>query len=496
MTSGAASTETERRTSIFLSSFLLLAVLRLWVCQMPSPLWVDEGGSYWVTTGNFAEVYQRWSQGLFPQMPLFVLQAWAFRQILGESEFALRIPSLLFSLGTLLMFFRFGRERKLLFLGPLAGLAYLSLPDSNRLAVDFRHYAPGLFFATGAILQRLNWMETRTLRPLLTYGALLSVSFHYSFFFCWLGLADAIALVLLWPMLRFRWEVLLSVLAAIPGTALLIPFILRNLREAHLHTMDIGLPGVDELFGRIFAPIVLIGLIAVIGRVLLTARRITATPDPSWVRELVYLLTVLFIPAVGSYLVSVATGSTFYVPRYVAVMALAQALFSARALSSLPWPQVSALLGVIAVAWQIGSLPFTLWVPHDESMDWKQAAALERSLVQKYPGTMVLVYSPFVEANRIPLPAKPEDRDLLLSQFSKYPLMGEVHLLPPWPPYEADEYVQSLLRQARTQPRVLVIGAYWWKTLILTVLSSFENHKVEIFDETPVVAFLQQKQSP
>lgn len=64
-----------------------------------SSLWMDEFGTLWVVEGSLREVWIRASnfQG---QSPFYYSFVWLALQLFGESEIALRIPSLLFGLST------------------------------------------------------------------------------------------------------------------------------------------------------------------------------------------------------------------------------------------------------------------------------------------------------------------------------------------------------------------------------------------------------------
>ena len=69
----------------------LAAMLRLW--QIGESLWVDELHTSWCLQAGFENVAQRAAEG--NQSPLYFWLLWGVTCVLGESEFTLRLPSLL-----------------------------------------------------------------------------------------------------------------------------------------------------------------------------------------------------------------------------------------------------------------------------------------------------------------------------------------------------------------------------------------------------------------
>jgi len=85
--------------------------------SLGASLWLDEFGTFWVVDGSFATMLRRtWEfQG---QTPLYYSLAWLSLHAFGESEIALRVPSLLLSCLTAGVLYWCGR----LLNGPRAGL--------------------------------------------------------------------------------------------------------------------------------------------------------------------------------------------------------------------------------------------------------------------------------------------------------------------------------------------------------------------------------------
>src|SRR5262245_35983851 len=68
----------------------LAAFLRLW--QAGESLWIDELHTSWVVSGRFSEVMPRAAMG--NQSPLYFWWMWLLVQLTGQSEWTLRLPSL------------------------------------------------------------------------------------------------------------------------------------------------------------------------------------------------------------------------------------------------------------------------------------------------------------------------------------------------------------------------------------------------------------------
>src|SRR6185369_7409386 len=78
-----------------LAAALAIAVMgtawHVWLAR--ESLWADELHTAWCAGGSFAEVGRRAAVG--NQSPLFFWIEWLLTRLLGESEFVLRLPSLI-----------------------------------------------------------------------------------------------------------------------------------------------------------------------------------------------------------------------------------------------------------------------------------------------------------------------------------------------------------------------------------------------------------------
>ena len=127
--------------SILAAITALAAVLRLW--QIGESLWVDELHTSWCVQGSFSQVAKRAALG--NQSPLYFYLVWGVTRLLGESEFSLRLPSLLAGIAlpgmTWLLVRRLGLEAKTEAASLLAALLVSIDHTSIFFATEARPYA-------------------------------------------------------------------------------------------------------------------------------------------------------------------------------------------------------------------------------------------------------------------------------------------------------------------------------------------------------------------
>jgi len=167
---GASSSPTDATTlpAAWLDSLLLLgAGLLLFAIDLGAyPLW-DPGegrnaqaaremaaGGHWLVPVLYDEPYYD------KPAPFFALLR-AFQSVLGESELALRLPSVAASLGTLLLLHRFALPRFGRRAAALSGVVYLTSPEVVVLARFCNFDATLAFLVTAAVVAWLGWLDER-----------------------------------------------------------------------------------------------------------------------------------------------------------------------------------------------------------------------------------------------------------------------------------------------------------------------------------------------
>jgi hypothetical protein len=193
------------RRAIVAAAVVFAVGVSLRLDALTASLWLDEFGTFWVVEGDFHTMLGRaWAfQG---QSPLYYTLAWGSIQVFGESELALRIPSLLLGSLSLIAVYLCARAIE----GPkaglyAAGLFWLSVP-SVQSAVNARPYALVFFSVAVALAGFVCAVRSGSRRGRLVWivgGAAVAWA-HYTHYPIVIGLYIAYAAL---PALRARYSI-------------------------------------------------------------------------------------------------------------------------------------------------------------------------------------------------------------------------------------------------------------------------------------------------
>lgn len=159
----------------------LAAVLRLW--QINESLWIDELHTSWCLQAGLENVAQRAAEG--NQSPLYFWFLWGVTRIFGESEFTLRVPSLLAGIAlpgmTWLLVRRFGLDMRTEIAAFLAALLVSVDHTSAFYATEARPYAFVELLAVAALYLAIE-SDRGSLVPRIALVAALVMLFylHYT----------------------------------------------------------------------------------------------------------------------------------------------------------------------------------------------------------------------------------------------------------------------------------------------------------------------------
>jgi mannosyltransferase len=434
---------------------LLAAVVALWLEHLRGSLGIDEAVTYWVIGAGPAETFRRGMDYQFSPVAFFL--PWASAALVGTTELALRLPSLLAMLATALFVAAIAARMWDREAGALAAIVF----GSERLiafqAANARPYALGLATLTGSLLLLLRWLDTGRHREAAGAALLSSLTAHVHPL---LGLALVVHVVVLLRAVlgrRLAW----SKAAALLGlTALfLVPLAaeLRSLAGRQAALTYAAVPTFSDLF-ELIAPGETVGAVAlalVVG-VLLGGRPTTAgiRSDPD---APALALCWLALPALLLFAISRLTSSSVLTPHYAiaGTPALALVLGGAlRLLATVP-ARVAGAATVVAVTLAAHATdpdPQRTW-----RQDWRAAAAVVRA--EAGPDTPVLVLSGLVEANQPEWLTDPERASYVLCPFAMYPVPGRLVPLP-WrndtPALSA--YVAKVVEGVRSSGRFLFVA--------------------------------------
>lgn len=398
------------RTLIFAAGALV--IIQLWFGMLPTSLWLDETGTWWIIRDGPSQAIHRalsWSG----QSPLYYLIAWLSARLFGLNEIALRLPSVLAMAGAVA--FLYWIAQRIFDRVAAAAVAYVFLCVASFYAADARPYALALLCLTGSFLALLRWLDTR--RPI--YAVLYVVASALVIYaHCVLSLPLAASAAYGAFMLRREPRGLLWLAAfQMAIVALSIP-LLGELKKFYAtrsaHTFA-GLPTTGDLLAG-FVPCSLAGVLILLvwlclnlrGEAGITGRFASGT-------ALLVGTWALFAPLV-LFLLPAFSGLRLFVDRYYSSSLPGQALLIGGLLSSIDRGAVrKALIVLLAVASILAQGRLTTASHGDD--DWRDALAFLNREAGSLP---VLMVSPFVEGADFQSLEDPELRDILFAPQKYY----------------------------------------------------------------------------
>ena len=354
-------------------------------------LWLDEFGTLWVVESDLSTVISR-TLDFQGQSPFYYLLDWLFVSLLGESEFALRLPSLLCGVGTVYAVFELAKTLR----GREAGLVasaftWLSFPMVESSA-NARPYALALLMAAlmllgfaKAAVEGSGWG-----RLLFIVGGAGTFAAHYVLVTVALG--PGLAYVFFRDLRKhYGWRKFAVDLAAM---GILVLPTLPYLYSAW--NRRAGLVWVHE--PEFLAGLALVGALLVLA----CAGLVAGTLPPMGSERLALLRTMwLSIAApVGILSLLAAMGTNLMEERYMSailipgfVLAAEGVLRLPKSLAIYPWSywMVWTTLSFAVAAFQHGSFSQV------GRQDWRAAVSHVDELVREEPGALVLYRSGFVE---------------------------------------------------------------------------------------------------
>jgi hypothetical protein len=415
---------------VFIGAVVALAVVRGWVLPLTDTFWVDEAGTYWTILGGWREVWER--TGMHQNSRFYSLLLWAWAQVVGLSEVALRLPSLVAVMAAVGLLGWFVERRVGAGSGwQLVALAAVS-PQLQFYAADARPYGMALLLGVMTMILAAAWRE----QPLMRLGWWWGLA---GGLMVWLHPVTAVALVAQGAWLlgtlrgaigeQRRWRscaVAVAVMVAMAALELsrLAAFQGRNTSSVHFR------PDTGWRFVRMLLPLWPVApLVAAVAGAWWWARRHSRGEEAS--QELLWLGgATVTIPVVLVTMVRLTTKIELMLDRYLVVVLagwlLLMVVGSARWLTGkgrVVFTLVFVAVGLGGQLWNSG------WQVRHSDADWRGAlrAVREWDRGRRLP---VYIQSGFVEAKQTRFLTKPEWREYLLAPVLAYPVPGEAHVLP------------------------------------------------------------------
>jgi hypothetical protein len=403
---------------------VLAAVVLIWVGQLPSSLWIDELGTFWVIDGDLASTADR-AWRFHGQTPLYYTMLWSVTQLLGTSELVLRLPSLLSMLATAFLLYRFAAR----LFGQGAAIVALAIfvvyPNVGIYAADARPYALALLATLIATMLIESWLRTFERKQAVFYGlaAAAIVYVHYVF----ASILVAHALFFAWTMYRSvadqrrrLWTgCMLAAAVFLVTIAPTSPQVARLLdRSDELVFSDVVLPAMVAIWAPPVAVVALVGTVMFIaGR----GGRLREVPsDP------LILLGLGFVtPPLVLFMLGLVSDIDLWTSRYWFVAApFGAMLFGVITAAGLR--KSSSIKTVTLAVLLVGMLTMTSFKHSAE--DWRSAMSAADAITDE--DTPLLLFSNLIELGTPEFLIDPEKRSYVTSPLAYYPVAASVSPLP------------------------------------------------------------------
>ena len=481
-----------RRLRSTIYALALAVSISTWFVAIRAPLWQDEAGSYWQIDAGFSQIWPRqFSTNLFPAYSYIL---WLSTKLIGTSEIALRIPSILAMLGAASLLFLSAREIFERDLAIVATVIFCLDPIVIFASIDVRPYAFAVLVTIAAIyvLLRLRRSDSNWLAALFGLLAGCVIWFHYLFgailpglFLCFIAIK--------FPERNKAWKQLSVGLGSFALAFLpVIPGLLYLFHTSGTHVCE-NAPNLVEVAWTV-AP-----------GWLLPAYGLTALAAAAGVRSdrqihfrgwhVLVCVSLAFTPILILYGVSVGTSIHTFASRYRLDAIPGIALCWALALSRLRSRRLQLLFCVAlaaTTALQCFTSPRSRF--HETSIKYALELAGKEASVDDAP---VLICSDFVESDYVTMPSPEATKDsFLFAPLSYYPLRVPVVALPQQINNETIQIGSRFLREAaQKHERFLVVADryYSYKTLDWFADNAAMTHSVRelgVLDGVEILEFV------
>ncbi len=365
-------------------------------------LWPDEAASWsQATAGGVIDVISATAQDNYP--PLHNLILWAVTGLLGDNEWALRLPSAIFGVANVLAIYWVGT----LVAGRTTGLIAATLLGFSAFHIwysqEARMYALLALSATLLVGCSLRLLARPTaINAICVVLAALALLYSHPYgMFTWLSIVVPIAGILIWRPQAAKigqWSWLTLQLIAAVGFLPWVPVLLNRSEVINKDGFWIPFPTpgfvyhqIGAVLGNPFAPAI-VAVTAVLAFAIKGNRAvplsIEAGTKPRTLTRVESLLIILFWalgPMLLGYLVSVVSQPVF-LARYLIGALPALLILAAVGLSRFAYNWASAAL-ILALA---AGVSWFYEIRHPPRDDWRSAGALVSELYGAAPGCLVV----------------------------------------------------------------------------------------------------------
>ncbi len=398
------------------AALCLLVVVAIFALRSPwtGSFWLDETISAWIVQGSLSDAVRR-ATDFQGQSPLYYSLLWASGALLGHSEAALRVLSVVFGGFALVAMFSLVRTITGQASVALVATAALLCADTFQAAVlSARPYALGVFFALASmvLLERLSRKPSQRDAALFVLSCVLCFYAHYLFAVVFLAHA--------WHLAR-RPPLARMVLGwALLGVALMLPALpqlaaLFSRRTALMFAQPIDFTALFK--GAVPVPAVVPVLLgAALGAV--WGGKVSRTSQSTAGAR--FLLPYVLVPVIVFAAWSFGGSQSMWVPRYWGWQAGAWSALACVLLASMQGERARK----IAIVAAFGFCLLRLASQSRVSEDWRGAT----EAVKPLPGAVAL-YSGLVEVETGASASLPEFAEYVRSPLRVYGVSAPVSTL-------------------------------------------------------------------
>ncbi len=486
----------QNHVSLPIYAVALAVSISTWFIAIRAPLWRDEAVSYWQIAAGFSQIWPR--QFVALSFPAYSYILWLSTKLIGTSEIALRIPSVIAMLGAVYLLYLAAREIFEREIAIIAAVIFCLHPIVVFAAIDIRPYAFGVLVTNAAILilLRLRRSGSNWLTVLFGLTAAWIIWFHF--------LMGVILPALLFCFIVFKFrdrKTLLrqfSVAFAAFALAILpvIPGLIDLFRTSRVHVCEPA-PDLADLASTLLSANLLFTLCGAALVVFLVfaarGRRNTVDRIEGW--HLLLCMSLAFIPLLILFGVSVGTPIHMFTPRHRLEAVPGIALCWAFVVSRFHSRTIRLLFCVTLVATTAFQC-FTSPLPrhHEVSMKYALDLVERNASVDDAP---VVICSVFIESDSWAIPSMETVKgNVLFAPLLYYKLSVPVVPLPQSLTDGAIQEASRFLREAaQNHVRFLVVAdqELSYKTLdwfAHNAVATHSMHKLGVFDGMEVVEFV------
>jgi uncharacterized membrane protein len=433
-------------------------------------------------------------QRQFLCFPAYSWILWLATKVLGTSEIALRIPSILAMFTAAGLIYRIAREMFDRELALIATILFCINPITIFAAIDVRPYAFAVLATNAAILTLLRLRQSGSARVAALFGALAAmiVWFHYLFAAILPGFVIAY-----WAMKRRQrsaWRQFGVAMAAF--TALLLPalsglHLLFRTGGTHVYEKP---PSLSALYWTLLAtwvgPVALMTVLLALVMTVLKVRPDRESRFQPW--QVILCASTALVPVLILYGISVGTPIHLFVARHRLVAVPGIALCWTLVLSRIRYG--GARLGFCLAL--VGFLAYFFYaapIERQHAYSWKSAVQVvdRNASVDRAP---VLMCSDFPEANTETLPEGDVRGSRFFSPLSYYKPSVPVYGLPRALNDEARRriggFVEAAAQRRQRFLAMAVVQSYPTLDWISAAASSgFEVHNLGVYDGVKILEF-------